>query len=389
MNHRHLHIFSIIFVVLLSCKPSNKSNTSTTNDSIIIKQDTIQAKKGKTVVIDSATNALAQFLAGTYFDTKYFDASLKASFDAHSKVVKTEWANLDNRILSGLDSFVNVKIKPELIDSILLFYPFSGPDFLFANHFYPGHQASVLVALEDVGTIPDLNKLSATELTNYLTTLRNALFTPYKYGFYRTKGMEVDFKNKHLNGTIHHLLLYLAKEGYQVCKVKGCKYDENGSRILSNYDSETKFIYIEYYDPEKEEVRNISYHSMDASNEGLEKKNPNFLTFIENHSQFYVLMKSASYLLQYDMFDKMKQIVKKRAIMVIQDDTGLMYKDIDNDNWDVELYGYYTKTIPLFVQRYQQDLADAYKASGKKPLPFQIGYNIAHGEYQLMIIRKK
>ncbi len=40
-----------------------------------------------------------------------------------------------------------------------MFYMFSGPDFLYANAFYPKAKTYVLAGLEPVGTVPDLTTL--------------------------------------------------------------------------------------------------------------------------------------------------------------------------------------------------------------------------------------
>ena len=40
------------------------------------------------------------------------------------------------------------------IDTSLVFYPFSGPDFLHSYYLYPNANEYILLALEDIGNIP-------------------------------------------------------------------------------------------------------------------------------------------------------------------------------------------------------------------------------------------
>ena len=57
------------------------------------------------------------------------------------------------------------------IDTTLLFYPFSGPDFLHAFQFYPNANEYILLALEEVGTIPDFKSISEDSTEVYARNL--------------------------------------------------------------------------------------------------------------------------------------------------------------------------------------------------------------------------
>jgi hypothetical protein len=56
--------------------------------------------------------------------------------------------------------------------------------------------------------------------------------------------------------------------------------------------------------------------------------------------------------------------------------------------YDVELLGEYTRTIPLFSNRFQEDLKEAYQSAQPERLPFNIGYNAQYGECNLQLATK-
>jgi hypothetical protein len=60
--------------------------------------------------------------------------------------------------------------------------------------------------------------------------------------------------------------------------------------------------------------------------------------------------------------------------MIVQDDTGVPYRDFNPSQWQVRLYGNYLPPIDIFKQFYQPDLANAYAHSSPQALPFGIGY---------------
>ncbi len=78
------------------------------------------------------------------------------SWQYHAKRFDKAWANLEQRQLSKVRewSAANLaKTEPTLI------YTFSGPDFLYANTFFPKATTYIMAGLEPVGGIADLTAL--------------------------------------------------------------------------------------------------------------------------------------------------------------------------------------------------------------------------------------
>ena len=79
-----------------------------------------------------------------------------SGWQQHAKLFDETWKGLDERQLSNIRTWTAKNITdPRLV----LFYFFSGPDFLYANAFFPSANTYVLAGLEPVGRIPDVASL--------------------------------------------------------------------------------------------------------------------------------------------------------------------------------------------------------------------------------------
>src|SRR2546430_17309102 len=55
-----------------------------------------------------------------------------------------------------------------------MYYMFSGPDFLYANAFFPNASTYILAGLEPVGQVPDVSRMNPDRLNPNLGALRNS-----------------------------------------------------------------------------------------------------------------------------------------------------------------------------------------------------------------------
>ena len=70
--------------------------------------------------------------------------------------------------------------------SPVVFYMFSGPDFLYANAFFPNASTYVMSGLEPIGSVPDLTKLSRDSLAHGLSNIEESLNSILRYSFFQT-----------------------------------------------------------------------------------------------------------------------------------------------------------------------------------------------------------
>ncbi len=78
------------------------------------------------------------------------------------------------------------------------------------------------------------------------------------------------------------------------------------------------------------------------------------------------------------------------ADVVVQDDTGIPYRHLQDGGWAVKLYGVYTP--PLKPMRYaaQPDLEAAYRSAGVVPgLDFPFGYHGRDGRSAMLVARRE
>ena len=101
-------------------------------------------------------------------------------------------------------------------------------------------------------------------------------------------------------------------------------------------------------------------------------------------------MKSASYLLHYGTFSTIRNLIINNLKYLIQDDTGIPFKKFNPSNFDVKLFGKYTKPVKDFSNGIQLDMSRAYKSDlYKGGLPFSLGYHwFTDNQNQQIIIKK-
>jgi hypothetical protein len=102
-------------------------------------------------------------------------------------------------------------------------------------------------------------------------------------------------------------------------------------------------------------LRTLDYYSLDATDREL-RWYPQFLDLVAAARPATVFLKSASYLLHDGQFSATRYTLMATAYVVVQDDTGIPYRRLQDGGWAVKLYGVYTP--PLKAMRYaaQPDL---------------------------------
>jgi hypothetical protein len=295
----------------------------------------------------ASVNDTARFLAGLPVGGSSPLAPLMQdqAWKQHAGYFNTAWNKLELRQLSKVRAWGEGNLRGRGGN---LFYMFSGPDFLYANAFFPGAHNYVMCGIEPVGAVPDVSKLA---LGPALYQIEGSLNSVLNYSFFQTKQMRQDFSSTQLNGTIPVLMVFLARCGKTVLNVTpqaphGIRIDFNGGSLY--------------------------YFSQDLSNGAVERSG--LLSFCSRLGRGDALLKSASYLPPENQFSTIRNFLLNQCDMVVQDDTGIPYHDFDPGHWQVRLYGNYQPPIDIFKQFFQPDLADAYAHSHTEDLPFGIGY---------------
>ena len=292
-------------------------------------------------------NDTARFLAGLPVggDSPLAALTHDPAWKQHADYFGSAWTKLELRQLSKIRGWTGANLRGR---GSTVFYMFSGPDFLYADAFFPGARNYVLCGIEPVGSVPDVTKLA---LGPALYQVEASLNSVLNYSFFQTKEMRQDFGASQLNGTIPALLVFLARCGKTIENVSPAQ--PHGVRIDFNGGS-------------------LYYFSVDLSNGSVERSG--LLSFCARLGRGDSLLKSASYLPPENGFSTIRNFLLDQSDVIVEDDSGIPYHFFDPARWQVRLYGNYMAPIDIFKQFFQPDLADAYARSSPAKLPFGIGY---------------
>lgn len=324
----------------------------------------------------------ARFLAGLSVEaTELEPLAREAAWQEHAAAFHRAWLDVEDRQLANIHPWMAQNFAFIREDPSPLFYLFSGPDFLYANAFFPNAGEYILCGREPVGSLPDVAALSAPSRAGALRNLRQTLNTILSYSFFITADMKSDLANTQLSGTLPVLYLFLARTGCRITSAELVKLDAAGN--LTKEKSKTPGVRITFTGA-RGQTQTLWYFTTDLSNWGV-KDNPAFMEFCKQRGKGNGFVKAASYLMHMNEFSTARGFLLGGTRNLIQDDSGIPYRFFDAANWMVSLHGNYPGPIPLFKQHFQSDLNAAFKSGAAGPLPFGAGYQWRPGASSLII----
>jgi len=326
--------------------------------------------------------ATAQILAGitpTAGDPN-LDRLVKLEvFAEHQKWMAAHWAQARGRI-SAIESWRAKEVKIPSAHNKTLLYPFSGPDFLNAYALFPDHPIYIFFSLERPGALPDLESVTQVEFGRLLHDVRSAFHDIFERNYFITDYMNKQLTTPWIRGTVPIMATMMALMNLRIVRIEPIDlYPE----LTNTYEAmEAKRprrlmrgVRMDFSSANGEPLHQLYYFSVDAADKALEFY-PGFLDWVAQHRPASALLKSASYLLHDNQFEKTRAMILSSADFVIQDDTGIPYRFLQQSPWQVRLYGRYHKPIKGLRYGYQSDLESAYKAKTDMPeLPFPFGYH--------------
>jgi hypothetical protein len=393
---RFLALFALS-IAFLSCN-SGKSDEQARLDSLRMDSiriaDSIAAIPPKPVIYkDTLLDNTARFIAGL----PQLDSSSLTSLEKDKywtdfkKSMDENWAKMVEQRLKPMDDWHTATLSPLIKDSLRLFYPFSGPDFLHAETFYPSAPEYVMAALEPVIEIPSLEKLTVLRRDMFLDSLGRSLRDLFGKSYFITIHMMKDFRS--IKGVLPIFYFFIERTGNEMIsqeyiglaaggEAKAIPYSE-----YKNYQSHG--VKIVFRNIESQELKTLYYFSTDISNSGL-KKRPELVSFITNTKPYNTFVKSASYLMHHPDFTDIRDILLTQSSSIFQDDTGIVYKDVKKTKaYTPYFYGEYVKPVSDFPWLEKQpDLDSAFSAS-KQPLPFSLGYHWSSKKQHYMLFVRK
>ena len=370
------------------------------NSSIAIHQMSVDTKLEKNfqdlikVSSESSYDDIAKIIAGIPCSSPFLGKMQNSNiWKSYKKYIDSNWFELEAKQLQFIKIFAHTELFETNKKTGLLFYPFGGPDCLTALQFFPNAQNYILIGLEPVGNLPEVEKWKPQYMESYLEDVKLSLSDFFKRGYFLSKNMNNNFYGNKIDGVLPIICFFLKRNGDKIIDIKRIAFDEKGNALEESltYIERLKRPYgikISFSQESPIKLRNIYYFSCDLSDSSL-KKTSKFFLYLDKLDMMTVLIKDASYLLHYNNFTMIRNLILNKCQFILQDDTGIPFRYFKDNNWEVKLYGKYAKPIKLFSGVEQPDLEKAYKANNIEKLPFNLGYHGRKNTYALMFIQRK
>jgi hypothetical protein len=298
----------------------------------------------------------------------------------HAKFFDSAFGQLDQRQVSKVRAWSDANLSAP---RPTMFYMFSGPDFLYADAFYPKATTYILSALEPPGSVPDLTKVPRGAVGAALASVEHSLGSILSFSFFITKKMKVDLHEGQINGAMPLLYVFLARSGKTIKNVSTVALDGKGTAYFANDNpgaNATRGVRIVFAGSDGVE-KTLYYFSTDLSNSGVRASG--FLKFCATLGPGNSLIKSASYLLHAGNFTTVRDFILANSSTIIQDDSGIPLGDYSAKKWRFFPFGYYAGPIDKFPGRYQQSYAELFRRA--QPMDFGIGYRWRSHESNLLL----
>lgn len=342
---------------------------------------------GRLFAADPMADATAKFLAGLPVrDTPLENYATIPEWMTHAVDLDRAWKQFNDRQLSKIRAWAPQALGSAHQDTGPMYYMFSGPDFLYANAFFPNASTYILCGIEPVGPVPDLEKISRDALPSSLATLRKSLDSVLSWSFFITKNMKVDLKETELSGTLPVLYVLLARAGCTIDSVTPVALDRTGNFVPEGKGTTSGVKII--FSGTAGRPQTLYYFTADVANWAL-KMNPGFIKFCEQQGDGVSLLKAASYLMHLNSFSQIRGFLLDQSKLILQDDSGIPFRFFAKNEWDIRFHGRYIGPIKRFLEHGQLDLNKENSIAAPSPLPFSFGYQWQPSRSSLIVATRK
>lgn len=407
----HFLLFASLVLLLPVCT-GNPSQESKEIPSDTLALDSTQTNTDKKTEApapeDRKFNDLARFISGLPPEegSAFAELSKNPAWVSFAQQTDTQWKNIDANKLPKMIQWRDQELKEANEAKGLLFYPFSGPDFMHASIFFPEAETIVMIGLEPIGSLPDFDKVAKKSVAGYFNGIQRALYSILNVSFFRTISMAEDFTGKvvsDIDGTLPILMFFITRTDHKILHYEKVAINPEGKLVpAAELKSDTTYYgtKIAFQRNDKPEERKTLYYfagnlqntpyiaRSGLSAGGLEQRS-DFRKYLESLDITTTYIKSASYLMHRDTFSILRNLILSKSKYYLQDDSGIPVRFFDREKWELTFYGSYYAPIALFKERYQADLRQVYqRGEGVRPLPFGIGYQYQAGTSNLMLATK-
>jgi hypothetical protein len=311
----------------------------------------------------------ARFLAGIPVTGALANLTHDPAWLDHARNLDSAWLKKDHYQIRPIRAWMLANAPEAYATTDTVYYMFGGPDFLYANLFYPQAKTYILAGLEPVGTVPDLTKMDLAALRTDLNALRGSMHTVLQTHYFITKDMRAELTRPNLGGTLPILYVFLARLGCNIIDTTYIKNPAEGVRIT--------------FTTRGGPHQTLYYFKTDLSG----GPSP-FLKWCASQGPGVGLLKAASYLMHTEGFNGVRNFLLNNCRVLIQDDSGIPLRAFPK-TWKIDFYGRYVPHEE-FLNYQQPDLAAIYNREPPPPeLGFAFGYHWQRDRGLLMLGTRK
>jgi hypothetical protein len=311
----------------------------------------------------------ARFLAGMPVTGALEPLTREPAWQAYVLTMDEAWLRKQQLQIAPIRDWMMANAPAYHTSNATMYYMFAGPDFLYANIFFPNARTYVLAGLEPIGQVPDLTRLSPETLGSNLAVLRDSMSSILRFQYFITKDMRAGLGRGNVNGTLPILYVFLARLGYTVLDVTPVSSPAEGVKITFTGGGAAQTLY---------------YFKTDLSG-----GNSPFLRWCAARGPGLSLLKAASFLLHGDGFSGARSFLLQNSRLIVQDDSGIPLRAFSK-GWKVDCYGRYVPHKDEFEKYHQPDLAALYAHDPPPaPLGFAFGYHWQKEDGILMLATRQ
>jgi hypothetical protein len=231
-----------------------------------------------------------------------------------------------------IDEFLSIHFAKSYKNSRNILYLFSGPDFSYADLFFPHMENLVLIGQQPIGSFLDLsceNQLKQRLLDiGYL--MSNIPFSTC----YSTKNMN-NYLKKWGIGDLLTVGIVLAD--YRICDYQLISLSKMGTVQEQHLPDAIHGIKIRYRKHKNDLKRCVYYfqHTLES------EINPSLQSFIDSLKIDTAFYKGSGYATQ--KLPKINQFVLDKVNYIVQGDTGIPLSEFNLELWEMKLFGIYAR----------------------------------------------
>lgn len=332
-------------------------------------------------------NDLARFLAGQPAPT--LAAFQQDAF--YAKYVKEMghlWERYNQNYFSKMRLWSAVELGPRIALNRPVFYFFGGPDALGPLAYYPDAPVYILGGLEPVGSIASPQTLTPEAIAEGLSNLRKSSEVILSFGHFITKDMKAELDRTAFRGVLPVISVFLSLAGADILSVNYVGITSAGGiQDFGNSYAGGKGLLPGFkitFQRAGGRPQVLYYIQANVVDDAL-KSNDGLLKWVSTFGVGNSYLKAASYLTHENYFSRVRNFILSRSASILQDDSGIPFRFLNNGEWNCWLFGSYSGTLEIFTKYHQPDLHSAFASSQVGALPFGTGYKWRKGESNLLL----